>query len=128
MVTDLNGLQDSFGAIKTGLDLIKSALSLAKDATSLLPDDPKTETIHQSLEQAERATKLAEAQIAQALGYTLCQCTFPPQIMLRCETGEDLEARQFKCSSCGRKEPSDEHFRQMRRLSEYNKSGSWMSR
>ncbi|GEM77006.1 hypothetical protein [Vibrio sagamiensis] len=43
---------------------------------------------------------MAEAQIAQALGYQLCKCTFPPQIMLSVGYRDFEEA--FECKLCGK--------------------------
>lgn len=110
--------------LKSAFDLFRSAIGLAKDAKDLLPTGTATrEAITSSLNQAERAGQLAEAQIAQALGYRLCQCVFPPQIMLSIgyhSTGVE----QFECSRCRMRHPSDQLFRSIaeeeRRAREYN--------
>jgi hypothetical protein len=41
-----------------------------------------TEAIDQAIDKADRATRVAEAQIAKGLGYPLYQCDFPPPILL----------------------------------------------
>ncbi len=68
--------------VKLGLSLFGQAIGLVKQTNDLLPDSKDKEAIEKSLEGAGKAAKMAEAQIAQALGYELCKCTFPPQIML----------------------------------------------
>lgn len=70
-------------AIKSAFGLLGSAIGLAKKAKDLLPDGSVRKSVEQSLEAAERDSKLAEAQMAKGLGHRLCQCTFPPQIMLK---------------------------------------------
>ena len=54
--------------------------------------------IEAALERAERDAQLAEVQIARALGYKLCECTSPPQIML--SIGYIGTQERFRCSQC----------------------------
>ncbi len=70
-------------AIKDGFGLFRAAIALAKKAKELLPEGADKKSVEQSLKEAEKKSKLAETHIAQALGHRLCQCTFPPQIMLK---------------------------------------------
>lgn len=86
--------------VKVGLSLFSEALGLAKKTKDLLPDSAEKQAIDKSLEEAVKASQLAEAQIAQALGYKLCQCTFPPQVMLSAGYKEHIE--EFKCSRCNK--------------------------
>ena len=87
-------------ALKGAFSLLGSAIGLAKRAKDLLPEGPEKKAVEQNLEEAERGSKLAEAQIAQALGYMLCKCTFPPQIMLK--TGHSrAHGDHFQCPRCG---------------------------
>lgn len=69
--------------LKAVFDLFRSALGSVKDASDLLPDGEEKETVGQVLKEAENAAQIAEASIAQAFGYELCKCTFPPIPMLR---------------------------------------------
>lgn len=77
-------------------ELSKNLISLVKDVSSILPDGSEKESIERQLKAAERELKIAEASTAKELGYELCQCTFPPQIMLF--TGKE---KTYKCPSCG---------------------------
>ena len=51
-----------------------------------------------AIKEADTAFKLAESEIAQNLGYQLCRCTWPPQIMLSIEQEEHGE--KFQCPKC----------------------------
>lgn len=53
-----------------------------------------------SIKKAEEALKNTEAEVAKALGFKLCKCTFPPQIMLWKE-----QEKTNVCPSCGSKNP-----------------------
>ena len=95
-------LAENLELLKSGFDMFRSAIGLAKESAGALPDEKK-KTIEASLESAEQAIRLAEAQIAKSLGFRLCQCTFPPQIMLSVGYRESQE--YFRCSSCNKEWP-----------------------
>jgi hypothetical protein len=103
-------------AIKAGIDVFRNAIGLAKEAKELLPDGAKKDAIERSLAAAEQESKIGQAQIAQALGFTLCKCAFPPPIMLskgyHPRHGEEL----FECPSCKKQHPSQHHFDELDRL------------
>jgi hypothetical protein len=69
-------------AVKTTFDTLRSVIGLLKDSKDLLPKDEKTAAITVALETAESSSKIAEAEIAKALGYELCLAHFPPVVML----------------------------------------------
>jgi hypothetical protein len=76
---------DSQGIFQDITDYIrvsKEALDLARSAWALLPKSAKRDEVEQKLLAAQNALKRTDAALAQKLGYQLCQCTFPPQIML----------------------------------------------
>ena len=76
-------LAGAASALKSTFDALRSAMGLLKDAKDLLPSgDKRDEAISQALVAAESSSKIAEAEIAKALGYALCKCAFPPTIML----------------------------------------------
>ncbi len=106
---DAHTVKTAMDAVKNGLDLFRTAIGLAKDSKELLSDPGKQAAFTKGLDEADKASRLAEVQIAQALGYHLCQCTFPPQVMLssgRSEKGREL----FMCSRCGKQEPSPQEI------------------
>lgn len=88
--------------IKVVFDLFRSAIGAVKDVTDVLPEGEKKKAVQETLEQAEKAAQLAEAQTADALGYHLCQCTFPPQIMLSKGYRDDVGHKKeiFECPKC----------------------------
>ena len=101
---DMGEIKDSFEALKLAFQSFKEGLSWAKKAKDKLPDGDQKSSVGESIEQAENAGNLAEAQIAKALGYPLCQCTFPPRIML--SVGYDQQQReQFRCPECNKTIP-----------------------
>ena len=104
---------DAIQQIKAGVGALRAALAASKDSQDLAQDEPVKEAALKRLAKAEIAIELAEAQIAQALGYKLCQCAFPPKIMLSVgrDTVEDTDI--FRCSSCGMQEPSEEHLTEL---------------
>ena len=68
-------------ALKTFIDTARGLLGLYKDAQATLPAD-KQEAVSRALEEADKQFRIAEAQLAQGLGYPLCRCRFPPTPML----------------------------------------------
>ncbi len=78
----MNEIAEAMESVKFGWSLFSEAIGLVRNVQESLPDSDEKENIARSLVEANKAAKLAEAQIANALGYNLCKCTFPPQIML----------------------------------------------
>jgi hypothetical protein len=94
-------------AVKAAFDAMRSAIGLVKDTKDLLPKEEKAkaDAITAALATAESSSRIAEAEVAKALGYELCGCAFPPTIMLtvgqhngRPETGL---GPVFECPRCG---------------------------
>lgn len=82
-----------------GVSLLGSVVSTVKSVIDILPKRDK-EDASQKLHEAEEKLQIAQAQIAKGLGYELCKCTWPPQIMLHAEDAEYGE--KFRCPACGR--------------------------
>jgi hypothetical protein len=68
---------------KTGFDTLRTAFGLVKDVQQALPSGETKEIAGRTLEEADKQLRLAEAEIAKALGYHLCRCEFPPTPMLQ---------------------------------------------
>ena len=83
-----------FETLTKGFRSLGDVIRILKEAKDLLPKR-RREPVEKKLEEVEQTAKLAEAQIAQGLGYEICRCTFPPQIML--SIGE-----QEQCPKCRR--------------------------
>ena len=86
MITELNNF----------ITLSKNLISTLKEIKTLLPDSEAKTQINETITAAERELALSEAAMAKELGYQLCQCTFPPQIMLF--TGK--KRYQYQCNRC----------------------------
>ncbi|MFT7399065.1 MAG: hypothetical protein ACI832_002317 [Rheinheimera aquimaris] len=91
--------------VRVGVKLLGESIGLIKQTKDLLPNGTDKTAIEKSLIEAEKAAKLAESQIALALGYKLCQCTFPPQIMLSKgykKIDEQYIDEEFVCPNCNK--------------------------
>jgi hypothetical protein len=78
----------------------KSALDIIKGIRSELPKGAEAEKALQKIEEAESALKRSKAELAKGLGFKLCKCQFPPEIMLWDRTG-----RAHICHVCGDRYP-----------------------
>jgi hypothetical protein len=104
---DLQQVGEAGTALKTMFDAVRSAIGIAKDARAIKqtsPDDQQA--FDNAIDRAEQAASLAQAQVAQLLGYQLCRCTFPPAVMLTVGTFNGRAAHIPKgavhqCPSCG---------------------------
>ena len=106
-------------AVKSAIDLFRGGIALAKEANELSGNSNAKEAAMKSLAAAERAAQLAEAEIAKSLGYHLCQCTFPPQIMLSEGHEHQFGVEVFRCRNCKKQHPSEQYFRDMRAAEGY---------
>ena len=82
-----------------GISLLGTVVTTVKSVIDMLPKREKEEASRKLLE-VEEKLQIAEAQIAKGLGYELCKCTWPPQIMLH--AGEAEYGEEFRCPACGR--------------------------
>lgn len=69
-------------AVGEWLRSAKVALDIVRGARALLPQGPKRDELDASIRSAEEALSRSDAALAKQLGYQLCQCSFPPHIML----------------------------------------------
>jgi hypothetical protein len=82
-----------------GVSLLGTVVSTVKSVIDILPKREKEEA-SRKIHEVEEKLQVAEAQIAKGLGYELCKCTWPPQIMLH--AGDAEYGEKFRCSACGR--------------------------
>ncbi len=87
---------DSVAAIKSLVDTSKSLIELFRTLAERCKDPALRDEVEQALADAETRMKLAQAESAKNLGFTLCECTWPPNIMLY---KRDLNA--VVCPQCG---------------------------
>jgi hypothetical protein len=105
-----------FQAINLSINLFHEALESLKALKDLFPKGSKREQIESKLGEAEKKVALSEAQLALLLGFKLCKCTFPPQIMLSC--GRVHGTEDFACPQCGAHSVS--HSRQTKAITEFD--------
>ena len=96
---------ETLTGIKALLDTWRAALGFLKDARDLLPESAEKEAAGRALVEAENAASIAQAEIAQALGYELCRCEFPPTPMLQVgyrslHDGTMNSAPVYECPKC----------------------------
>jgi hypothetical protein len=86
--------------IKGWIDVNKTLLDLYKSARDALPKSKQRDEIDEKIRAAEDIMRRSDAQFAKDLGYKLCQCEFPPRIMLWRE-----QEKAYVCpnEACGRK-------------------------
>ncbi|MFZ1884918.1 MAG: hypothetical protein WAU53_15290 [Rhodoplanes sp.] len=99
-------------ALKDGISFLREAIGLTRDAKNLLADGSQKAVIDEALTEAGRSAAIAESTIASSLGYPLCRCTFPPQIMLLVGRNSRPDKPIYRCSACGNQEPSAEKIMQ----------------
>ena len=116
-MTDLSDLTEY---VRAGTDALKTM----KAIVDLLPVGSDRDSAQQKLGEATESLAFAESQLAKTLGYNLCQCTFPPQIMLSKGRHPTYGKEIFRCDACGKQVPSEKYFEQQDRVAAHNQSRS----
>ncbi len=108
-------LLQTLEAVTKGLTTVKEAVNLLKSAKDQLPPGETQQAIHEKIEEAERAIQLGHAEMGQSLGFQLCHCTWPPQVMASTGYTKETHVEQFTCPNCkksvslaGRKNPREQ--------------------
>jgi hypothetical protein len=60
----------------------KAAVDLLKSAYKALPAGEKRSEVENKVRIAEQILERSDSKLAKELGFNLCKCTWPPQIML----------------------------------------------
>ena len=95
-------LQKVLEAFTKGLTVLKEAIGLVHSANDQLPAGEQKKSIQQKVEEAERLIQVGHASVGQSLGFQLCHCTWPPQVMASTGFNEQTQVEQFTCSNCGK--------------------------
>lgn len=90
---NLDELQALLGDSPEAIELLRADPPVP---VKLVPKPAQTE-VTESLSPASLQDKLQEIEMAQKLGYLLCKCSWPPQIMVL--TGAD---HIYRCRRCSR--------------------------
>jgi hypothetical protein len=103
-MADLPSLSEGIALFKSGMEGIRTALGIWRDIRGAIPDASQREEVTRALEESEQQLRIAEAQIAKGLGYTLCECEFPPTPMLTVgwiERPAESARAVHRCPKCG---------------------------
>lgn len=80
---DVQGVAAAVALATSAFDGLRTIIGLVKDVQGVLPEGEKRDAIQLATAQVEEQALLAEVQLAEALGYPLCRCQFPPTPMLK---------------------------------------------
>ena len=68
--------------IKGWVETVKATIGLLATAKDALPKGKHRDDVEAKLQQAEESMKRADALLVKELGLKLCDCEFPPHVML----------------------------------------------
>lgn len=88
-------------AYTKGLAALNGTINLLKSAKDQLSNEEMKMLIEKKIAEAEHTLQLGNAEIGQSLGFQLCQCTWPHQVMISDGYSETEHLEQFKCRNCG---------------------------
>jgi hypothetical protein len=88
-----------FTDLKDYVALSKDAIDLLTAAYRAMPQGSQRDDVEKKLEAAAALLARSDARLAKDLDYKMCQCTFPPQIMLWAETENAWICRNDACGS-----------------------------
>lgn len=108
-IDDPNTWAHGAAAFKSIFDGLRSAIGMLRDLRGSGGTPAReSELIDAALDKAEKATAIAEAEVAKALGYQLCKCEFPPIPMRTIGHISNALAKQngiqgpvYECPKCG---------------------------
>jgi hypothetical protein len=105
-IDDPNSWMQGAAAFKSIFEGLRSAIGLVREVgASNNSSDAEKYIVEEALTKAARASEIAEAEIAKALGYELCKCRFPPVAMLTVGRGIDRKSGRalpvYECPVCG---------------------------
>lgn len=87
-------------AFTKGLATLRGAIDQLKSATDQLPSGDQKTAIEKQIVEIERAIQLGNAELGQSLGFQLCNCSFPPQVMVSQGGVEEAHLESFMCPNC----------------------------
>ena len=113
-------MQDMLSDVKTAFDLFKESISLFRAAKDFLPDSSEKRAAEKAMSEAELSAKIAEAKLAQSLGFHLCPKDWPPVILVAITVTKNFDI--FKCPSCQTEYINQSKRNNGFRLDEYTRS------
>ena len=89
-------------AYTKGMTAVQGALEGLKTAKDKLPKGEDRETVVKKIEEVEHAILHAKAEMGESLGYVLCPCTWPAQVMAPVDPSGKGPRDLLKCPNCGK--------------------------
>lgn len=114
----MNDLSDAIEWVRPATNAVR----LMKAIIDVLPVGEDRDAAQQKLDEAAESLAMGEAQLAKALDYKLCQCTFPPKIMLSIGRHSTHDDEMFRCNACGKQDPSEHYFEGQDRFNAHYRS------
>jgi hypothetical protein len=91
-------------AFKAIFDGLRTAIAMVRDLRGTQAGaGNEAALIDAALDKADKATAIAQAEVAKALGYQLCKCEFPPTAMLTVGTHSGRAGKAgavYECPKC----------------------------
>jgi hypothetical protein len=104
--------------VKTAFDLFRESINLFKAAKECLPNSSEKQAAEKTLAEAELSAKVAEAKLAQSLGFLLCPKCWPPSILRATSVNSGVDL--YNCISCNSHYANHGKRRGAVNLREYN--------
>jgi len=89
-------------AYTKGMTAMQGALDGLKAAKDKLPEGEDKATVLTKIEEVEHAILHAKAEMGESLGFVLCQCTWPAQVMVPVGPSGEGPRDLLKCPNCGK--------------------------
>lgn len=89
-------------AYTKGLTAVKSAVDILEQMKDHLPEGEAKSALVQRIAEAEHALQLVHSEMGKSLDRLLCQCTWPPQVMVTVGSSEKGKMELWKCPNCGK--------------------------
>lgn len=96
-------------AYTKGLAALNGTIKILKSAKDQLPNGEQKQLIEGKISEAEHSLQLGNVEIGQSLGFQLCQCTWPHQVMVSLGYSKEDQREQFKCRNCGKVRSVEKH-------------------
>lgn len=87
-------------AFTKGLTMVQEAVKVLQAAKDELPEGDRKTAAAKKLDEVEHTLRLAKAEMGGSLGYHLCHCTWPPQVMLSSGYEENTHLERWQCPNC----------------------------
>ena len=92
-------MENILSDVKIAFDLFKESINLFNSAKELLPDSSEKTAAENVMTEAINSAKVAEAKLAQSLGFHLCPKHWPPVVLTATRVTKNHDT--YECTTCG---------------------------